>query len=396
LRKAFDLRERTSAKENFNISSLYYSFVTGELDKVNQISEQWAANYPRDFFPLQYLAISYISVGRYEKALPRLTEGLRLNPEFSYQNLLLTHVALGRLDEAKSLYALALARKLDSAGIHALRYGVAFVEGDAVEMGRQLDWATGKPEAEDQLLSSQSDTEAFAGHAMKARELSNKAVDVAKRNGQKETGAVWLLETALRDAELKNSAQARQQATSAIALSSNRDSQILQALVLARTGDTDRAQRMAADIAKRSPLNTVLNRYWLPTILAAVELNRGHPQGAISLLEAASEYELGSPSPGPGAIATLYPVYVRGEAYLKAGQGAQAAAEFQKIIDHRNLVQNFVLGALAHLQLGRAKLMSGDKEGARKAYQDFLTLWKDADSDIPILKEAKAEYAKLQ
>ncbi len=219
-------------------------------------------------------------------------------------------------------------------------------------MGRQLDWATGKPEAEDQLLSSQSDTEAFAGHAMKARELSNKAVDVAKRNGQKETGAVWLLDAALRDAELKNSAQARQQATSAIALSSNRDSQILQALVLARTGDTDRAQRMADDIAKRSPLNTVLNRYWLPTILAAVELNRGHPQGAISLLEAASEYELGSPSPGPGAIATLYPVYVRGEAYMKAGQGAQAAAEFQKIIDHRNLVQNFVLGALAHLATG--------------------------------------------
>ncbi len=395
LQRAFELRERTSEKEKFNISSLYYFSITGELDKVNQVSEQWAASYPRDFVPQQYLAISFSDVGQYEKALPRLMEGLRLNPDtgISYQNLMLIYVFLGRLDEAKSLFALALARNLDNDGIHSIRYGIAFLEGDAAEMQRQVAWSIGKPEAEDLFLSLQSDTEASAGRPTKARELSARAADVAKRNDQKETGALWLLNAALRDAELGNSAQARQQSTAAMTLASNRDSQILVALALARSGETDGAQRMADDIAKRSPLNTVLNGYWLPTILAAVELNRNHPEKAIRILEAASGYELGAPPP---FAASLYPVYVRGEAYLKAGQGAQAAAEFQKLIDHRNIVQNFVLGALAYLQLGRAKIMSGDKEGARKAYQHFFALWKDADSDIPILKEAKAEYAKLQ
>jgi serine/threonine protein kinase/tetratricopeptide (TPR) repeat protein len=398
LQKAFQLRERASEKEKFNISSLYYFSITGELDKVNQVSEQWAASYPRDSLAQQYLGINFNCVGQYEKALPRLMEVLRLEPDGRsiYQNLMSTYVALGRLDEAKSLYALALARKLDNAGLHEFRYGVAFLEEDAVEMQRQLAWATGKPGVEDQLVSLQSDTDAFAGRAKRARELSNQAAEVAKRNGQKETGAVLLLEAALRDAELENSVQARQQTTEAIALASNRDSQILTALVLARTGETDGARRMADDIAKRFPLNTMVNSYWLPTILAAIELHRNQPEKAIRLLEATSGYELGIPPPYAQAMASLYPVYVRGEAYLKAGQGMQAAAEFQKVIDHRNLVQNFVLGALAHLQLGRAKVLSGDKEDARKAYQDFLALWKDADPDIPILKEAKAEYAKLQ
>ena len=214
-----------------------------------------------------------------------------------------------------------------------------------------------------------SDTQAYAGRLKKARELSRQAADVAKRNDQKETTALWLLNAALREAEVGNSAQAREQVTSAMALASTRDLQILAALALARAGDITRAQTMADDLGKRSPLNTVLNGYWLPTIRAAIELNRKHPDKAVELLKAASAYELGQPNPLGGS---LYPVYVRGEAYLKAGEGQQAAAEFQKLIDHRSIVQNFVLGALAHLQLGRAKAMSGDKEGARKAYQDFL------------------------
>jgi len=207
---------------------------------------------------------------------------------------------------------------------------------------------------------------------------------------------VWLLSAALREAEVGNTAQARQQATSALVLASTRDLQILAALALARSGDTVRAQTMADDLNKRSPLNTVLNGYWLPTIRAAIALDGRHPAKAAELLHAASAYELGEPAPGAEVGGTLYPVYVRGEAYLEAGQGQQAAAEFQKLIDHRGIVENFVLGALAHLQLGRARALSGDKESARKAYQDFFALWKNADPDIPILKQAKAEYEKLK
>ncbi len=207
---------------------------------------------------------------------------------------------------------------------------------------------------------------------------------------------MWLLNAALREAEAGNTAQARQQATSALALASARDLQVLAALAFARGGDTARAQTMADDLNKREPLNTMLNGYWLPTIRAAIALDGKHPQKAIELLQAALAYELGEPSPGAQVGGTLYPVYVRGEAYLGAGQGQQAAAEFQKLIDHPGIVQNFVLGALAHLQLGRARALSGDKESARKDYQDFFALWKDANPDIPILKEAKTEYEKLK
>ena len=217
------------------------------------------------------------------------------------------------------------------------------------------------------------------------------ATEAAKRNEQKETAALWLLNAVLREIEMGNEARAREQATSALALASSRDLQILAALVLARAGDTVRAETMVDDLNKRSPLNTFLNFYWLPTIRASIELKRRHPEKAVDLLRAASAYELGSPFP----LNYLYPAYVRGEAYLQAGQGQQAAAEFQKLIQH-GIVLNFVLGALAHLQLGRAKAMMGNKEGAREAYRDFFTLWKGADPDIPVLKKAKAEFAKLQ
>jgi tetratricopeptide (TPR) repeat protein len=321
-----------------------------------------------------------------------------LNPDAAvgYGNLVSLYTAVNRLDEAKSTYEQALVRKLDASVLHLNRYAVAFLEGDKPEMQRQLAWATGKPGAEDALLSVQSDTEAYAGRLEKARELSRQAADVARRNDQKETAAMWLLNAALREAEVGNTAQARQQATSALAVASTRDLQVLAALALARGGDTARAQTLADDLNKRSPLDTMLNGYWLPTIRAAIALDGKHPEKAVELLQAASAYELGQPPPAAQVGGTLYPVYVRGEAYLGAGQGQQAAAEFQKLIDHRGIVLNFMLGALAHLQLGRARVLSGDKESARKDYQDFFALWKDADPDIPILKQAKAEYAKLQ
>jgi eukaryotic-like serine/threonine-protein kinase len=398
VRKSYDLRERASEREKYRISAHYYGFATGELEKSEQAYEQWAQAYPRDFSPPANLAVNLIALGQYEKAVAETLESIRLNPDAAvgYGNLVSLYAAGNRLDEAKSTYEQALAHKLENHILHANRYGVAFLEGDTSEMQRQLAWAAGKPGAKDLLLSIHSDTEAYAGRLEKARELSRQAADVAKRNDQKETAAVWLLNAALREAEVGNTAKARQQATSALVLASTRDLQILAALALARAGDTVRAQTMADDLNKRSPLNTMLNGYWLPTIRAAIALDGRHAEKAVELLQVASAYELGEPSPGAQVGGTLYPVYVRGEAYLEAGQGQQAAAEFQKLIDHRGIVQNSVVGALAHLQLGRARALSGDKESARKAYQDFFALWKDADPDIPILKEAKAEYAKLQ
>jgi tetratricopeptide (TPR) repeat protein len=393
LRKAFELRERASAFEKYSISAVYYNWATGELEKSNQVYEQWAQAYPRAWVPPLNLGANYATVGQYEKALLEIVDSIRLNPDSSVSYLVLMGVygSLSRLDEAKAVYEQALARKLE--GVQPPRYAVAFLESDGAEMQRQLAWAMGRSGWEDLLLSMHSDTQAYAGRFMKARELSRQAADAAKRNDQKQTTALWLLNAALREAEVGNLAQSREQVTSALALASTGDLQIMAALAMARAGNISRAQTMADDASKQAPLNTMLNAYWLPTIHAAIELNRKHPDKAVELLKAASAYELGQPSPLGGS---LYPVYLRGEAYLKAGEGQQAAAEFQKLIDHRSIVQNFVLGALAHLQLGRAKAVSGDKEGARAAYQDFLALWNDADPDIPILKEAKAEYAKLK
>jgi len=396
--KAYDVREQASEADRYKISASYFSFVTGQLEKADEVYEQWAEAYPRHFAPRGYLAFNYIGLGQYEKALAELLEAMRLAPDnlTTYGNLIPVYVAMNRLDEAKATYEAAQARKLDHPQLHVSRYALAFLESDAAEMQRQVAWSTGKPGAEDQQLSFSSDTEAYFGHLRKARELSRQAADAAKRSEQNETAALWLLNGSLHDVELGDKTRAREQAKAALALASTRDLQLLAALVFARAGDNARAARMADQLGRRWPLNTLVNTYWLPTIRAAIELNRNHGDRAVELLESTSTYELGQPSPNAQVGGTLYPVYARGEAYLKAGKGRLAAAEFQKMIDHRGIVVNFVLGALARLQLGRAQAMSGDKESARKSYQDFLTLWKDADPDIPILKESKAEYVKLQ
>jgi len=263
-------------------------------------------------------------------------------------------------------------------------------------MQRQLALITAKAGLDDFLLSVQSDTEAYDGHFHRARELSQQAVDSAKRNDKKETAAEWLLNAALREAEIGNPQQARAQASSAMSLAASRDVRVLVALAFARAGDAARAQNMADELSRNAPANTLLNCYWLPTIRASTEHTRHHPDNALRLLQAASPCELGEPNPQVQIGGTLYPGYVRGQADLENGNAQQAVAEFQKLIDHRGVVQNFVLGALVHLQLGRAYLATGDAAKARVRYQEFLTLWKDADPDIPILKQAKAEYAKLQ
>jgi predicted Zn-dependent protease len=306
------------------------------------------------------------------------------------------YLATNRFDEAKFLYKEAVARKTESAPLHGSMYGLAFLESDRAEMERQVAWAAGKAGAEDLLLSDAADTEAYYGRNVKARELSRRAVDSAKRNDLKESAAQWQMEAALRDAELGNSAEAGQQVKVALALASNRDSQILGSLALARAGDSAQAARMADDLAKQYPEDTLVNNYWLPSIRATIELSRNNADKAIEILQAAVPYELGIPTPAPVVGGMLYPIHVRGQAYLKLRQGTAAAAEFQKILDHRTIAVNFITGALAHLGLARAYALQGDTTKARAAYNDFFTLWKDADPDIPILLAAKSEYAKLK
>jgi DNA-binding winged helix-turn-helix (wHTH) protein/tetratricopeptide (TPR) repeat protein len=396
--KAFELRERASERERLAIEAYYYTYVTGDIDRARTTYKRWEQAYPQDDIPYANLGYVEVAGGEYDQAIKDTRESLRLSPDDSigYANLVGFYVAVNRLDEAKSLYKQAVAQKAESALLHANMYGLAFLEGDRAEMDQQVAWAAGKAGAEDLLLSLASDTEAYYGRNTKARELSHRAFDAAIRNDQKESAALWMMGAALREAELGNSAPARQQVKAALALASNHDSQILGALALARAGDPAQAATMADDLAKRYPRDTLVNDYWLPSIRAAIELRRNNADKAIGILQAAVPYELASPSPSPSNGATLYPIYVRGLAYLKLRQGKEAAAEFQKILDHRTIVVNFVTGALAHLGLARAYALQGDTAQSRAAYQDFFTLWKDADPDIPVLIAAKAEHAKLK
>jgi eukaryotic-like serine/threonine-protein kinase len=398
VQKAYELRERVSEREKFQTSSSYYGFVTGELEKVIQTDELWAQDYPRDYVPPTELGVAYMYLGQYEKAVAKTLEALRLNQDngITYGNLIQYYAYLNHVDDAKAIFQQAMAHKFEDPFLNEMQYGVAFLQGDTAEMQRQVTLTAGKPGAEDVLLSYQSDTEAFSGHLGRARDFSRRAVESAKHADEKETAALWQMNAALREAEFGNIAQARTETAAALALASTREVRILATLVLARSGDSLRAQKMADELEKQNPVNTVIVGYWLPTTRAAIEINRKNPAKAIELLQAATSYELGDPLPEVEFGGFLYPPYMRGQAYLLLHQGSEAAAEFQKFLDHRGLVANCPLAALAHLQLGRAYAMQGDTARARAAYQDFLTLWKDADPDIPILKQAKTEYARLQ
>jgi tetratricopeptide (TPR) repeat protein len=394
--KAFDLRSRVSVREDYAISAYYYNDVTGDLDKANQTYELYSQAYPRIWTAHNNLGNNYASLGQWDKALSETLEANRLGPDSgtSYGGLVEYYCRLNRLAEAKAAYQRALARNLDVSDLHTFRYGVAFLEHDTQEMRRQAGWANGKPGLEDISLSFQSDTEAFSGHLVNARELSRRATESAERAGEKETAAKRELNAAIREAEFGNLSQARNQALHGLTLSSSRSVRILVAFVLARVGDTERAQRMADELERQNPQNTKMNFYWLPVIRAAVQINRKDPRKAVEILQATVPYELGVAGPLPGIGALLYPVYLRGNAYLML-DGRAAAAEFQKFVDNRAMVINSPLGVLAQLQLARAYTTQGDTAKARAAYQDFFDIWKEADPDIPILSQAKAEYAKL-
>jgi serine/threonine protein kinase/tetratricopeptide (TPR) repeat protein len=397
-KKAFDLRDRVTEREKFSITWLYYANVTGERGKANQTAELWIQVYPRDYLPYIFLGVDYMILGQYEKAATETREAPRLEPNsvIPYLNLGQIYLALNRFDEARAITEEAFGRKLDHIALHLNLYALAFFQGNQAIMKQQADWAIGKPGAEDWMLSLESDTEAWSGKLGKARELSRQAIESARRSDEKEPAALWQANAAIREALFGNEEVARQNALAAVALApGSHYAEEQAALAYALAGDAAHSQSLADDLAKRFPQDTVVQSVWLPTIHAQMETGRKNSARSIELLRAAAPYELGMLSDA-ASNSCLYPVYVRAEAYLSAQQGPAAAAEFQKILDHRGLLWNCATGALAHLGLARAYAMQGDTVKARAAYQDFLTLWKDADPDIPIYQQAKAEYAKLK
>jgi tetratricopeptide (TPR) repeat protein len=412
VKKAFELKERASERERLYISAHYYGVVTGQIDKAIEVYESWKEAYPRDTVPRDNAALQYNSIGQFEKALTNASEAMRLNPKdfFSYQNVAQAYQKLDRYDEAKAIVEQAKAQNVDSISDHMVLFDVAFIRGDATGMQREIAWAAGKPE-ELFALFSEGMADYAMGRAHRARETVTRAAKQAEGRGLKAAAADARAAESVLEAVLGNIQEAGQRATEALTSSADRNTRISVASALAIAGDTNRAEKLIEDLAKDFPLDTLLNNVTLSMVRAIIELQHNNPTRAITLLEAARPYDLS----GYGVM------YVRGEAYLQARDGAKAAAEYRKILDHRGIDPLNPVYGLARLGLGRAyALQAGEGAGsarrlrapagrpqgaplqpdalakARIAYQDFLAFWKDADPDIPILKQAKEEYEKLR
>ena len=397
-RKAYEMRARTSEPENYFISTVFHKEVTGNVKTAEQSCEVWKQAYPRSEMPHVYLSGAiYPVTGQYEQAVEEAREALRLNPDspLPYAFLMLDDTALNRLDEAKATHQQALGRKLDSPFFHEAEYEIAFLHNDRAGMEQQVGWSEGRPGEEDTLLGLEADTAAYSGRLGAGRELSRQASDSAERS-EEETAANHMALSGLHEALFGNAVEARRRANSAVGRSAGRDVEYGSALALAFARDDAPARALTGDLAKRFPEDTIVQFNYLPTLRAQLALSRGNASQAIGLLEAASPFELGQTTASTYGWTALYPVFVRGEAFLAAGKGSDAAAEFRKIIEHRGIVLNEPIGALARLGLARAYALQGDSVKARAAYQDFLTLWKGADPDIPILKQAQAEHGRLR
>ena len=394
-RKAYELRDRVGEREKLYIASHYETNATGDLEAGRKTCDLWAQTYPHDAIPPGVLSAIYTVLGDYDKGLAASQEILKRDPGsgLGYGNLVSSYLNVNRPDEARTTAQEAQAHNLDSPSIHLTLYSVDFLQHDAAGMEREAAGLMGKPGFEDVMLDSEADTAAYGGQFAKARELTRRASDSAQRADEKETAADYEAEAAVREALVGNMSAAKQAAKAALALSTGRDVVGISAIALGLAGDVPQAARLADDLGKRYPEDTMVRFNYGPTIRAAIALEGGRTN-AIEVLVPVAPYELGNPAQSFGFA--LYPVYLRGAAYLGVHQGSAAADEFQKILDRPGMVVNEPIGALAHLGLARAYAMGGDGAKARSAYQDFLTLWKDADADIPILKQAKAEYARLQ
>jgi eukaryotic-like serine/threonine-protein kinase len=392
--KAYEFRDHVSERERLVITTRYLR-LTGELEKLTGALNTWISEYPRDAGPHGSLASNLGFMGEYAKALMEWQAAYRLSPDdvAMYENLALTLIALNRPLEAQNTLNAAFERHLDGGGLRWAAYDLGFVQENAGLMQQQADWAVAKPGSEDILLSAQADTEAYFGRLGKARALTRRAVDSALHSGYPEAAALWQVNAALREAEFNEVHAARNDVREALTLSDGRNIQMLGALALARIGDVDRAQILVDRLQRENSGNTVFIQYRLPSIRAAIALSQGNPARALKSLESIRPYELGQPS--PSGLAPMYAPYLRGLAYLSLRNGAAAAIEFNKLLDHPGISLNFVPAVLAHLDLARAYGSAHDTPKARSAYSDFFELWKDADSNLRIHAVAAREFAAL-
>ncbi len=390
--KAFDLKERASERERLYISSHYYDIVTEDLDKAIEVYEQFIQTYPRDTAPRDNLALRYQVIGQQEKALASASEAMRIDPKdsYAYQNVADAYERLNRFDEARAVAEKAVAQNMGRSA-HFTLLDLAFLRGDQAAERHELESAAGKSE-EPIILMIQARGECAQGKLQDSRAAYTQAESSAQRLGYKEFSGVILARQALDEAHLGNLTEARQKMSEALAISQDRDTRRIVMLVLAETGDAARSQKMAEELVRQGPTDTLLNKVWVPVAQAFADLQHNQPAQAVARVEAAAPYELGS---GPGASDYMVNS-LRGEAFLRLKEGAKAAAEYQKILDHRGVSPTDVTYTLSHLGLGRAYGLQGNTTAAKSAYQDFFAAWKDADPDLPVLKQAKAEYEKLQ
>ncbi|HEY0795010.1 MAG TPA: hypothetical protein VGD64_04445, partial [Acidisarcina sp.] len=396
--KAYELRDRASEFERYFITASYHMVVTGDLNKAEQTCQLWIQAYPRAELPHDFLSgIIYPSLGQLENAKEHGRIAIDLAPDnpISYDILAFAFLSVDQVEEAAAAEAAAQKRNLEWPGMHSTLYQIAFQRGDALGMAKQVEWSAGKPGVEDGLLDYEAATAAYTGHLAKARELTRQAIASARAADERETAAGYESEAALREALFGNLPQARDLLATQLPRSYDRGVHYTNELALAFSGDAIHAQVLAEDQARQFPEDTLVHFYYSPTVEAQIAISRNQPDQALKILQDVSAYDFALM--GPAAFQQpLFPVYVRGEAYLAAGRGREAAAEFQKMLDHRGMLFNIPLGPLAHLGLGRAYAMQGDTAKARAAYQDFFSMWKDADPDIPVLLAAKAEFAKLK
>jgi tetratricopeptide (TPR) repeat protein len=388
MRKAFELRDRASELEKLYISSHYYAIVTGEIDKEIEVYNLWKQTYPRDAVPTNNLTIAYSETGRFEESLQEALETLRLAPHtsFTYFVAPTAYLHLNRFAEAKALIQRAETLKLDFMNVHRLAYDMAFLEADTTAMQHEVEWSRGKPE-EYFMLDTVAQSEAASGKLQSARKSYEQSVEMAKRGGFPGGAADCASHLAIMEALAGNASAAQSGARAALALDRSQAILAASGLAAALAGDLRSATAAADELHQRFPTNTLSVNLDVSAIRGAVALNQHNPAQALQLLQAAAPYELGFDA---------VPNYIRGLAYLQAKQGTEAAAEFRKILDHRWVGLRYALRSWSHLQLGRALALAGDNAGARTAYQDFFALWKDADPDVPALKQAKAEYDKLK
>jgi DNA-binding winged helix-turn-helix (wHTH) protein/Flp pilus assembly protein TadD len=389
-REAYMLRDRASQLERFYIESHYFNIGVGNYEKAAQVYELWAQTYPRDWVAHVNLAEVYSVLGEFDRALPEALKSVQLNSNaVGYQAVVVVYLESNRFDEARHWSAEWKAKGLESPDLSMRSYQLAFLQNDAAAITQQVARSKGKHD-EQALMDLETGTAAYFGTLKGARDHSRRAALLANLAGDKESAAVSEGSAAIWEAWFGNGAEAREKAAKSLDLSNGRGSQFDSALALAIAGDLSRAEKLADDLDKRFPEHTLFQSTFIPEIRSQIALSRNEPAKAVELLQAATRYESGC------WFAPMYSAYLRGEAYLASHQGAKAAAEFQRVLDHRGIVINDPVGALAHLQLGRAYALSGDKNKAKAAYEEFLTLWKDADPDIPILLRAKTEYARLQ